>query len=123
MIRADRVEKCLATIETIVSSEHVHTYLIGHTGLSAGQKGDQYRRPDVGFEHLVIIADKMDCESSLDLEDALQARTLWGDPTSIVARKYHPEKRKLGKSIRSHGGTKKDKDEKSFSVYLAWWNK
>lgn len=121
MITVARVKKCLATIETIVSSPAVDQYLIGFTGLSAQEKGDQYRRKGIDFEHLVILADKLDCTDALTLERKLQQRTLLGDESIVVTQKYHAEKKARGSLHASDGGTSRDKSIKDFSVYIAWW--
>ncbi len=120
-ISRQRIDRCLATVEAIISSKDVDQYLIGFTRKSANQKGDDYRR--AGFEHFVILADKMDRASALKLENELQRRTLGGPTSSRLHRKYHQEKVAKRTLFSSAGGSPADGSVKECSVYLAWWMK
>ncbi|MDI7775314.1 hypothetical protein [Asticcacaulis sp. EMRT-3] len=118
----NRAQICLNTIESIISSKSVDQYLIGWTSLPCGTKADQYRRH--GFEHLVVLSDKLNHKTALDLEEYLQRSTmLLNDPENILCNKYHAEKKARGRTYRSDGGTLKDKLDKQFSVYIVWWGK
>lgn len=121
MITQSRLEKCLATVRSICTSPALDQYLIGYTAASAAWKGDQYRSRE-GFQHLVVLADRMSRDDALELETTLQ-RTIWSDPNDIACMKYHAEKREDGQPYSSYGGKKSDPSETSCSVYMAWWDK
>lgn len=120
-ITRQRIEKCISTVEAIISNTNVDQYLIGFTRQSANQKGDEYRRR--GFEHFVILADKMDRASALKLENELQRRALGAATFSRLHKKYHAEKSAHGTLYGSSGGSPADGSVKECSVYIAWWMK
>ncbi|WP_056398746.1 MULTISPECIES: hypothetical protein [unclassified Sphingomonas] len=116
-----KIEKCLATIEAIVSNDSVDQYVVGFTRKSAITKGDDYRRE--GFEHLVILEDKMDRVTGLQLETALQQLTMLGEDGAVLTQKYHHEKAGKRTQFRSSGASTADESMKECSVYVAWWCK
>jgi hypothetical protein len=87
------VERLLNVIEAIARSPHVHDFVIGYTSQSAKNRCQQYR--NVGFDHLVILADKMTSGGALDLESALdKALKARSEKGSLIFCKWHSEKRK-----------------------------
>ena len=91
-------------------------YLVGFTTLTADGKWRRYRAE--GFDHLIILADGMDCATALQLENELQI-VLMRNSRQAIYRKYHPDKRK---PRRSSGG-RSHKASVNCSVYMAWWDK
>jgi hypothetical protein len=69
MPRKSEVVRLLNVIKAIAHSPRVHDFVIGYTSQSAKRRCQQYR--NVGFAHLVILADKMTSDGALDLESAL----------------------------------------------------
>jgi hypothetical protein len=127
-ISKSRIEKCLETVKAICASPAVAEYLIGRTGQSAQDKGDFYRnlrkngRAD-GFDHLVVLADKLTNADAKTLEDRLQAWCGLGkecppdlDRREVNCRKYHHGKR--GR-YPSNGNSRRDEH----AIYMVWWEK
>lgn len=119
-ITQSRVDRCLDTIEAICESKRLVWCLIGFTQLSAAVKGDSYRRH--GFDHLVVLADKMDRAAALNLERRIQ-EAIFGDLTGLLFDKYHPKKRKKGIHLPSWGGSPRDASIPGCSVYMVWWER
>ena len=122
MITKSRLDKCLSTITSICSSPQLEQYLIGYTVLSAGKKGDQYRSPRIGFEHLVVLADKLTQMEALDLERRLQS-AIWDKEDEIACKKYHAEEKANGRIFSSAGGSRKGLTAPECSVYMVWWDR
>jgi hypothetical protein len=112
----DRTKTCLAAIASISHSADVRRYVIGFTSREGMLRGDEYR--GVGFNHLVILADRLTSKEGLDLECAL-FNAICGrgsDRRSNLFRKYDRKKRSRGYR-RSYGG---HVSKRSTAVYMAW---
>lgn len=117
-----RIETLISTVESICASTKMDQHLIGLTKLSALKKGDQYRNPRVGFQHLVFLADRLTKKESEELEATLQQSIMIDGIGPFGHQKYHADKAKNGKLYRSAGG-QKDSGKPEYAVYIAWWDK
>jgi len=99
----------------------IDQYLIGYTVLSASEKGDKYRTR-VGFQHVIILADKMKQADALDFEHRIQ-KHIMSDKLGRLCSLYHKEKIALDRTIRSSGGSTRGELDPICSVYMAWWDK
>lgn len=112
------IEPLLSTVKALSSLPSLREYLIGHTRLPAWRKAAEYRR--VGFEHFVVLVDKLSRAESLEIENALQ-RAIFSGTDSQMFQKYHSEKRTHGVLSRSFGGSSADPTAKECSVYVVWY--
>jgi len=112
------VDTCIDTIAAICRNPSLREYIIGFTALDAVEKGNHYRR--IGFDHLVVLADKMNRPSALDLEGRIQSRIFSGENRKLF-NKYHAEKRVNGHVYQSYGGSPRDGADLNQSVYMVWW--
>lgn len=121
MLSQNRIDKILATVRSICASPMVDQFLIGFTAQSASQRGDQYRN-SAGFEHLVVLADKLSSADALDLEKRLQIAIL-ENITDPAWEKYHSDKKENGQTYSSAGGKAHEVSDRSCAVYMAWWDR
>ena len=116
MITQKRVDLCLGAMRAICCSPNVRGIVVGYTSKSAGVRAQSYRR--VGFDHLVILADKMKSADALELERRLQEH-IKGGGDKLLSKKY--AKNKLMDVVRSSaGGVKTNELDFACSVYMAW---
>ena len=112
-----RREAYLNTVWAIAASRYVSQYVIGYTSRSGIARFRQYKV--WGYDHLVIIADRLSMKDALDLEHYLQNEAKKNKNTAFY-QKYHRERRD-GPTYRSYGGTAQAPDDFIHSVYMAWW--
>ncbi|MGN6307303.1 MAG: hypothetical protein ACTHNH_21000 [Mesorhizobium sp.] len=72
-----------------------------------------------GYQHLVVLADKMTRADAHNLEEYLQT-AIKNDRRHVLYRKYNADRRD-GRYFRSAGQATSDPASKSHSVYLAFW--
>jgi len=113
-----RIKAYLGAIDAIARSPYVEQFLVGFTKRSGWGRRSEYRA--VGYDHLVILADKLTQEEALDLEAALQTAA-WSNRRSILFRKYRQNRRDKRRQYRSSGPLSTSPDDHVHSVYMAWW--
>src|SRR5205085_5111941 len=113
---AARREAYLNTVWAIAASPYVSQYVIGYTARSGIERFRQYK--SWGYDHLVLIADRLSRKDALDLEEYLHEEARKNRNTTIY-QKYH-EKRRDGPHYRRYGGIGAPGDA-VHSVYMAWW--
>jgi hypothetical protein len=116
-LRVARREAYLETVWAISASQYVEQYVIGFTYRPGIARYREYRA--LGYDHLVIIADRLSRKDALDLEHYLQ-RAVREDRRSVMYRKYHAPRRSKP-TYRSYGGGDTDPNALVHSVYMAWW--
>jgi hypothetical protein len=97
------------TVTAISVSPAVERFIIGITARPTKRPGE-YRA--VGIPHFVILATGFTRRKALEIEGLLQMRL-------NTHLKYHPEK-KSKKPSKSWGGSKRNKENSAYSVYMAW---
>lgn len=104
------------TIATIAASQYVSEYVIGYTSRQGLLRREGYKSR--GYDHLVILADRLTRAEALRLEEAMQSYIL---ECKVYAeyKKYDPQRR--GKRYYpSAGQAKSDPHAHLHSVYMAW---
>ena len=114
-LHSKRVDRYFNTIWAIAASKYVKKFHIGYTSRAGFGRFTDYKR--FGFDHLVILADKLTEKEAKTLEDDLQQRCR-RDKRELPWRKYHDKRRKL--SYRP-GFASPTPLKKSHSVYMVWW--
>ena len=119
MVTANRLDYLLNTVWAVASSRYVKWFVIGYTAQPAHNRRRDYGK--VGFDHLVILADKLTRSEAHIIEECLQDECKRGLATGEpYRRKYHPIKR-LDVYRRSAGSANViPPDERGHSVYMAW---
>lgn len=118
-IRHQRVEDLLDTIWAIAASPEVGGYTIGYTA-RAGHRRLMEHRPN-GFDHLVILADKLNRRDASALEVTLQERVR-EDRRGRLYRRYDPTRRDGGIYPSVGRARAETATLLIHSVYMAWWN-
>lgn len=102
----------------------MHEYLIGFTARSALKRGDQYRNFRIptdkkfkNYDHLVLVADKMQREMALELEERLDSRIKTSDKRLKLYQKYGNRECSYRSS---YGGVKGKPNDFIHAVYIAW---
>jgi hypothetical protein len=112
-----RLERYRDTVWAVAASPYVEQYLIGFTTRSGYRRFLEYRALE--YDHLIIIADKLNREDAKQLEKYLQeARN--HDRRSAAHIKYN-ERRRNSRYFPSHGGIKGNPEGLIHSVYMTWW--
>jgi hypothetical protein len=112
-----RLERHRNTVWAIAASPYVKQYLIGFTARSGYQRFLEYR--PLKYDHLVIIADKLNREDAKQLEQYLQVSHNH-DRRSAAHIKYN-KRRTNNRYYPSDGGGKGKPAALIHSVYMAWW--
>lgn len=107
----------LDTVRSIIRSPDVREFIIGYTSRSSARRLAEYRN-DQGYQHLVVLADRLGQKDAHALERLLQD-AVRQDKRSQMYQKYHPVKRD-GRYYRSAGKNTADPAAKVHSVYIAW---
>ena len=113
-----RIDWYLDTMWAVAHSKQVEGYVIGFTAQQLWARYSGYRQ--LGYQHMVILEDKLNRADALFLEGKLQA-SIKNDKRNLVYRKYHHEKRDK-RHYPSAGQATMDPDELYHSVYMAWWD-
>jgi hypothetical protein len=116
-MRMARREAYLETVWAIAASPYVETFVIGYTYRSGLARYREYHA--VGYDHLVIIADRLSRKDALDLEEYLQLGIRRHRGLASY-RKYHGRRRDT-RTYRSHGSANADPNDLVHSVYIARW--
>ena len=116
-IQTKRVEFYLNTIWAVAASPYVSSYVIGYTSAQLWKRSRNYRT--LGYDHFVILEDKMNRDDALWLEERIQTE-IKRDRRHTNYRKYHIDKRD-GRYYRSAGQNTTDPQSLMHSVYMAWW--
>jgi hypothetical protein len=116
-LREQRIIDYVDTIWAIAASPYVKHYVIGYTSRQGWTRYKEHRVN--GFDHLVILADKLTQPQASHLETELQLR-IRNDRRHTNYRKYDPDRRD-GAIYPSVGGMTDRSPSQSHSVYMAWW--
>lgn len=119
---ADRLrDLCLEIIKAVSASPLVERYNIGFTSQPLITRGNQYR--GIGYDCLVLMADKLTRVEALNLEEALWKAIAAHDrrtPTFKKCQQSHQESRYR----KSYGGSSTElKNLRVHGVYIAWWHR
>jgi hypothetical protein len=114
---ARRVPRYVDTIWAIAASRWVQQYVVGITCRQAWQRRLEYHAQ--GYDHLVILADKLTLKEAHWLEERLQAEIRLNRRHTNY-RKYHEDKR-MTRYYRSAGSGSPNPNARIHSVYMAWW--
>lgn len=118
-IRSDRIDGLLDTVWAIAASPYVGGYTIGYTARAGHERFKEHRR--WGFNHLVILADKLNRVDASALEMRLQEQVR-KDRRHTHYRKYDPSRRD-GPLFPSVGRASAETGHLPIhSVYMAWWD-
>lgn len=112
-----RADAYLDTVRSIIRSPDVREFIIGYTSRSSARRLAEYRN-EQGYQHLVVLADRLGQKDAHALERLLQD-AVRQDKRSQMYQKYHPVKRD-GRYYRSAGKNTADPVAKVHSVYIAW---
>lgn len=116
-IGSARYESYLNTVWAIAASKYVEQYVIGFTSRAGISRFNEYKA--LGYDHLVILCDRLTRKDALDLEHYLQ-RAIREDRRFASYTKYHLRRRD-GPTYRNYGNTDNDPSALIHSVYMAWW--
>ncbi|MCA1442355.1 hypothetical protein I6F07_19470 [Ensifer sp. IC4062] len=119
MLKTSRIEEYVETIKAIAASPRVSEFTIGYTSRSGRARHQEYKYWE-GYQHLVLIADRLTLPDSHALERRLQ-ETCQTDKRSALYRKYSPTRRD-NRYYPSAGQAKSDPNLPIHSVYMAWWS-
>lgn len=112
------VDRYVNTIWAIASSRYVKHFVIGYTAQSASERFRQYQVR--GYQHIVVLADRMTQRTAHDLEERLQnACKLQAKRGGPHCYKYHPHHRELP-YYKSAGQGSPDPNARIHSIYMAW---
>lgn len=118
MLQERSVERYLNTIWCIASSRYVKGFVVGYTATPGKVRRGAYGSK--GFEHLVILADRLTQAQAHNLEERLQSACKFGRARGEpYRRKYHERFRDLP-YYRSAGQGSPDPTAPIHSVYMAW---
>jgi hypothetical protein len=116
--KSKQLEAYRETVWAIAASKYVEEYLIGFTGRPRTARFGEYRAH--GYNHAVILEDRMTRKDALDLEAYLQ-KAVCVDQRQASYRKYN-KKRRCKPARRNFGGrSTTDPTAEIHSVYMAWW--
>ncbi len=119
MLRTSRFDEYVETIKAIAASPRVSEFAIGYTSRSGRARHQEYKYCE-GYQHLVLIADRMSLQDSHALERRLQ-EVCQHDKRSALYRKYSPSRRD-NRYYPSAGQGRADPVQAVHSVYMAWWS-
>jgi hypothetical protein len=105
----------LNTVQAIAASPRVDQFLIGFTSRAGVHRFAEYRPYE--YEHLVILADKLNDKEAKGLEEFLQTKCK-SDSKTAAGRKYHKRRKKLP---YTKGGSSRTPNKPIHSVYMVWW--
>lgn len=112
-----QAESLAYTVFAICNSSSVIEYMIGFTARSAlVRRREHYRR--LGYQHLVVLADKLSRTDALFLEEHLQ-KSMRDDKRYVIYKKYRDAVRD-GPHRASYGGIQGSPLEHIHSTYLTW---
>jgi hypothetical protein len=114
-LRDTQIERYEYTIWAIANSEYVKRFLIGYTSRAGIYRYNEYKR--LGYEHLVILADRLTEIDAKNLEQKLQDKC-WNDHRRALYQKYNRKRR--DKPYRP-GTPSRSPHKKLHTVYMAWW--
>ena len=118
LLQGRTVDQYLNTIWCIASSRYVKGFVVGYTATPGKVRRSAYRQN--GFEHLVILADRLTQAQAHDLEERLQEQCKFGKARGEPYRyKYHERYRALP-YYRSAGQGSPNPMAPIHSVYMAW---
>lgn len=114
------VESLAFTINAICASPFVNEYMVGYTSRPGLKRRSGYVR-DHGYPHLVILADRLNRQDALALEEALHSFLKFGpEVKATFAYKKYENTRREGSHYKSAGPRLADPDALIHSVYMAW---
>jgi len=117
-IQRARFDGIVDTIWAIAASKCVAHYTIGYTARAGHQRFKEHR--SWGYDHLVILADKLSRLEASKLETMLQ-QAIRVDRRHTNYRKYDPARRD-GPIYHSVGQASQETAHLPIhSVYMAWW--
>jgi len=112
-----RIARYVDTVWGIAASPYVASYMIGLTARSGWDRRKEYHA--YGYDHLVILADRLTKTEAQFLEKALQ-NAIRNDRRHTNYRKYDPDRRDK-RYYPSVGQPTASPTRKIYSVYMAWW--
>lgn len=117
-MRAGRIDKHLNTVWAIAASPFVNEFMIGYTS-RAGYDRLREHSYNYSYQHLVILADRLNREDAHQLERSLQ-EAIKEDRRRLLYRKYCGDRRD-GRYYKSAGQGTADPLQRVHSVYMTWW--
>lgn len=118
MLRNARIDRYYGTMWSIAASRYCNEYMIGFTARAGSSRLAEYSY-NHGYQHLVVLADRLTRAEAHQLEGALQGMVK-ADKRSVLYRKYDASRRD-GRHYPSAGQATSDPTAKVHSVYMAWW--
>jgi hypothetical protein len=110
-----QIEATLETMRAIVASKSVQTFYVGVTSRDFYRYCAWYRKN--GFDHAVILADRLTEGDAKRLEEILQGRCYKADKRTSLWQKAHEHHRRG----RYYKGAKSPSPKKKIHVvYVAW---
>lgn len=119
VLRYKVAESIAFTVETIARSPLVKEYMIGYTSRQGLKRRSEYIRQH-GYEHLVILADRLTQSDALELERALHDYLKEPEVRTTSSWKKYEKSRREGIHYESAGPRLQRADAPSHSVYMAW---
>lgn len=117
-LQGRQVDRYLNTVWAISSSRYVKCFVVGYTCMSGKERATQYLQ--WGYDHLVILADRLTQAQAHDLERRLQEECKRGKACGPpYRRKYDPYHRALPYQASAGQGSPNPKAS-IHSVYMAW---
>ena len=111
-----RLEIHLKTMRAIAASNCVEKFYVGFTSRDPFRYFGWYRRN--GYDHVVILADRLTEKEAKDLEKYLQDRCRKADKRTPLWQKAHKNLQKGQYVLGAKSPTPK---RKIHVVYMAWW--
>lgn len=114
------VDDCFDTVIAIAASKYCSEFIIGYTHGPARVRQYQYfNAVELGYQHLVVLCDRLSQADALWIEGRLQSDVKQGNNFPEESNKYNA-KRRLTPHTRSSGGVTLAPDARWCSVYMAW---